>query len=83
MHRAVRELPVLGQEIYTWTDGLVTCNDYAQKADLIEVICSAMLKELRNQGLTDSPSDFLLDHGPIVQSRIQNPRLKQRNVWID
>ena len=28
--------------------------------------------ELRREGLSDSLSEFMLDHGPIVQSHIQN-----------
>lgn len=39
--------------------------------------------ELRTQGLTDSCSDFLQDHGPLVQMRIKDSRIKAMNVWIE
>jgi hypothetical protein len=59
------------------------CNDYPKKSILIEDICRLIIERLRNEGLSDSKSDFLLDHGPVIQSKINDPRLRQRNVWVD
>jgi len=83
MHRAVYNLPLLGQEIYSGIEDLITCKDSNKKSELIENICGVIIKTLRDQGLSDSPSDFLLDHGPVIQSKINDTWLRQRNVWVD
>jgi len=82
MHRAVRLLPVLGEFIYKRTQEMVIINDYRRKSSLIEEICSGIVKELRKRGLSDAPGDFLLDHGPVVQEKIEDTELKKRNVWV-
>jgi len=82
MHRAVRELPVLGENIFLKIGDLITSHEYQKKIAIIEDICSLVLKQLRNEGLTDFSGDFLLDHGPIIQSRIKDPSLRGKNVWV-
>ena len=83
MHRAVKALPVLGREIYSQIQELITCKDYPKKAMLIEDACRLIIKKFHEEGLSDSTSDFLLDHGPVIQNKIQDARLRQRNVWVD
>lgn len=83
MHRSVKALPRLGQEAYSRIENLITCKDVTKKSMLIEDISGLIIETLRHEGLSDSPSDFLLDHGPVIQSRITEPRLRQRNVWVD
>jgi hypothetical protein len=41
-----------------------------------------IIAELKAEDLTDSSSTFLLDHGPIIQSKIKDEKLRERNVWI-
>jgi hypothetical protein len=83
MHRAVKGLPILGQQIGEGIQDLMMCGDYPKKALLIEDLCRLVIQYLRKEGLSDSTSDFLLDHGPVIQGKINNPRIRQRNVWID
>lgn len=90
MHRGLRTLPVLGSVIYDLCSELVTAHTaepirkiYERKAGLMETICQHIIKELRCQGLTDSDSDFLLDHGPLVQNKIQDPVIRRINVWTE
>ena len=88
MHRAVRELPVLGAAIHHLTEELVTCPDrhrgpalYRQKVHLIERICARVIAVLKDQELSTGTSDFLLDHGPQVRSRIQDPGISALDLW--
>jgi len=83
MHRGVKALPILGREIYSGVQDLIACKDYPKKAIMIEDVCRLLIKKLRDEGLSNSPSDFLLDHGPVIHSRIKDSGLRQRNVWVD
>ena len=90
MHRALRELPRLGDVMYDLCSDLTTAHTvasgrkvYEWKSDRIEAICRHIVGELKRQDLTDSDSDFLLDHGPLIQSRIQDPLIKSISVWAE
>jgi hypothetical protein len=90
MHRALKSLPILGEEMFQLYYYLVRLHEiatgheiYQKKFILIEKICQLIIEELRTQGLTDSCSDFLQDHGPLVQMRIKDSRIKAMNVWIE
>ena len=90
MHRALRELPLLGNMMYNLCSDLATAHTvesgqkvYEWKSDRIEAICRHIVAELKRQDLTDSDSDFLLDHGSRVQSRIQDPLIKSISVWAE
>ncbi len=82
MHRALNGLSELGDVVYERLNSLVLTMDYNEKYMIIEEICSMIIKRLRAHGLTDSSSDFLLDHGPKLQEKIINEELRQKNVWI-
>ena len=90
MHRALRELPRLGDVMYDLCSDLTTAHTvasgrkvYEWKSDRIEAICRHIVGELKRQNLSDSNSDFLLDHGPPVQRRIQDPLIKSISVWAE
>jgi len=90
MHRALSELPCLGEQLYGMINELVTMHErakgeevYWKKIDQIERISRAIIGELRDRGLSDSESIFLLDHGPEVVRRIQDPELRGMNVWVE
>ena len=90
MHRAMRDLPILGSAFYSPIFNLVTIKEgtseetmYERKGRLIEEMCQTVIQELRREGLSDSPSDFLLDHGPAVQRLIDDPQMKAMNVWAE
>jgi hypothetical protein len=90
MHRAMKELPILGETVRQALGNLVTVHEedlegtiYERKSRLMEGISQLIIEELRRQGLSDSPSDFLLNHGPEVQSRIRDPHIRGIDVWAE
>ncbi|MFC1838760.1 DUF4037 domain-containing protein [Thermodesulfobacteriota bacterium] len=81
MHRGLMELPVLGQESYHLLSDLAHSNHFEENINIIESICRLVINKLREMGLTDSSSDFLLDHGPRVQSNIKDEYLRNIVPW--
>ena len=49
--------------------------EYERKIWIIEQICALLAAELQKQGLSDSDSDFLLEHAPCVRRHITDPEL--------
>lgn len=47
---------------------------------VIEAVSHCIRKELLRQGLSNADSDFLIDHGPLVQMKIADPELKATNL---
>ncbi len=83
MHRALKRLPVLGDKIHGLLSDLVMSEDLRDKARTIEEICAALIAQLHQDGLSDSPDYFLLEHGPRIQAKIQDPELRNMNVWVE
>jgi hypothetical protein len=90
MHRAMKGLPVLGDAVYTLLLDLVTAYEhesgkavYKKKSDCIEEMARLIIEGLRKEGLSHSGSDFLLDHGPIIQAKIKDPGLRDTNAWVE
>ncbi|MBN1848573.1 MAG: DUF4037 domain-containing protein [Deltaproteobacteria bacterium] len=81
MHRAVRGLPVLGEKIYGMISMLINLADMDEKKSAIEGICALIIEELHNQGLSDSDSDFLLDHAHHIHGKIKDRELGGR-FWV-
>lgn len=81
-HRAVRSLPILGELLYQKITDLVGISDYKRKNNIIEEISGEVIKEFQRSGLSDSSSDFLLDHGPVIHQKIKDENLRKRNVWL-
>jgi hypothetical protein len=82
MHRALKKLPLLGEWLHSRISQLVTTTSHEAKLPVIEEICGILIDELRSQGLSDSRSSFLLDHGPIVQNNIKDEAIRQTNIWV-
>jgi len=86
MHRSLKRLPILGESMYGLLGALVTAGEedaYQKRVELIEKACQEIIQELRRQRLSDSGSDFLLVHGPAIQSLIQDSQIRSINVWIE
>jgi len=75
-HRAVRNLPLLGESIYELVSALAQENNLQQNLERVESICALLVSELKRQGLTDAHGDFLIDHARSVFSRISDLRLR-------
>jgi hypothetical protein len=83
MHRAMKPLPILGETVYQNLLEIVTSLGHLRKNHLIDETCHILIEELRKPELSNSPSDSLLDHGPVIQSKIIDPGLRNTNVWLE
>ncbi|MDY6879489.1 MAG: DUF4037 domain-containing protein [Desulfatiglans sp.] len=81
-HRAVGDLPALGKFLHQKISHLTKTSVSEEKNRMIEEISTAIIQRLQEEGLSHSESDFLLDHGPIIQQKIRDENLRKRNVWI-
>ena len=80
MHQAVKELPILGMAINLKISEMIMLMDYKAKIGIIENICAMLIETLNSEGLTNSASDFLVEHAPIIQRKIKNPDLRNHFV---
>jgi hypothetical protein len=83
MHRSVLDLPLLGKWAHSLVADLITPTDLNRKVSTIEDACAVVIQELRAEGLTDSTSDFILDHGHSVHNRIKDAALRERFTVVD
>lgn len=82
MHRGLEGLPIL-HGMYGLLDELSGTTDADAVCALIETISGQVIAELRRQGLSDSGSDFLLDHCPAIMAGIQDPGLRRSHIMED
>lgn len=81
MHRGVKDLPLLGEWAHSTISDVIAPSDLKEKQQRIEKACEVIIRELRAEGLTDSASNFLLEHAHSVQNRIKDKALcKQISV---
>jgi Domain of unknown function (DUF4037) len=89
MHRGMRDLPVLGMECHELLGevcletGEVAPDVFARRERLIEQTSARLVEELTFEGLSDSESDFLMDHAHSVQARIETPALRGLPVTME
>ena len=90
MHRGLRELPLQGSTIAELMNGLAKHTGLPAKEedsqygdDIIETICAILIAELQQQGLSNSTSSFLLDHGLSIHNTIENAELRNTNPWVE
>lgn len=88
-HRGVSQLPVLGKETASCVTELAGM-DWRLGARLesvagetVESLCRMVAARLRADGLSDTAGDWLLEHGPSVQSRIETPELRRMSVMLE
>ena len=79
----MKGLPILGEVTYKLLSDIVISYGPGKKSQLMEETCANIIDEFRREGLSDSPSDFLLDHGPVVQSKIQDEELRNTDVRLE
>lgn len=75
IHRGLLDLPLLGTEIHCLMKKLLGAEGEEEHIQWIEKISFLIIEELRRQNLSESSSDFLLDHGIQIQKHIQDPTL--------
>ena len=67
---------------YKAIGSLLSETDNRKKIEIIEIISARIIKELTNQGLSSSASDFLLDHGPVINEKIQDEKLRKKFIIL-
>jgi len=72
----------MGREVHERIGALLKAVEPEKQAEIMEVVSVLLADELRRQGLSDSPSDFLLDHAPRFHEKISDPALRQRLTVI-
>ena len=82
MHRGLKELPILGEQSYQLLQQLVNTGN-GDGTVYIEELCMLIIEEMRRVGLSNSASDFLLDHGPEVQIQILDANLRKIDPWVE
>ena len=86
VHRGLLDLPILGQTAYEKMQRLSVLSlekDSKEMEWIVEEFCVACVEELKAQGLTSSSEAFLLEQGPEVLKRIQEPALRNSNPWVE
>jgi hypothetical protein len=87
MHRALRSLPVLGEELFPALDVLVGSGESKthtreKKTKIIEEISALFIRELERQGFSAARSDFLLEHGLAVQQGIRDKAIRNIDAFL-
>jgi hypothetical protein len=78
IHRAVADLPLLGAVVHDQIIEILTVAEPRQQVHVMSTLVNQAIQALRDQGLSDSPINFLLDHAPVVHGKIKDARLKKR-----
>lgn len=81
-HRGLLALPRLGRLAHVRIAALTDSADDEEKLAHIAALCAAAVAELQVDGLTDSNSPFLVDHGPLIHERIDDPALRRVSVLV-
>lgn len=81
-HRALGTLSPTGENLAVLMTKVVESSDDAIKIQGIETICALLIGLIREQGLSGSSSDFLLDHGPNVRACIKDRHLRAEDTWM-
>lgn len=83
MHPAVKPLPILGETIHMMISTLIEQTDLDAKLSVIEEICECIIEQLKREELSDSDSDFLLDHAHSIYERISDQHLREHVSVVD
>jgi hypothetical protein len=79
--RAAETLPILGAYMAQSVTEVIKTGAQTHRENKIEQMCARIIQALKDQGLSDADSDFLLDHGPRVHSLIQDGGIKRIDMW--
>ena len=82
MHRGLRELPLLGAQAAPLMETILS-GDAWRASRSIEELSALVIAELQKEGLTNSRSDFLLDHGPELQAHVEDEALRRLPVFAE
>ena len=68
--------------MHTQIDRLLASPEPRAQAGIIEHLSGQAIQVIRDQGLSDGSSDFLLDHAAAVNAKIKDSRLGERLTVI-
>lgn len=80
--RGMRELLILSSLADDLTELLKEPYNKDKNLPLIEKICSAVLSELKNQGVSNLSDDFLETHAYSIQNKISDPILRNSSIIL-
>ncbi len=81
-HRGLPGLPRLGCFVHERIAAMMSAADADTKRAHIDALCAVAVAELQAEGLTGSDSPFLVDHGPLIHQRIDDPALRRLSVLV-
>jgi len=81
-HRAVKVLPILGNDSYDAIAELMEMNSPKDKEIRLESFAKKIIAQLKELGLSEGESDFLPDHGPLIQECIRDEEMRSYSVWM-
>jgi hypothetical protein len=81
LQKGIGALPRLGVFMQRHVPELVKERSTDGKMARIDLICGAVISELKKEGLSDCYSRFLVDHGPAVHDKIEDSALRATDVW--
>lgn len=86
MHRSLLTLPKLGKALYPQYENITIFDIKNDQLNLIyqkiEMISKNIIEELIKQDLSDIDSNFLCDHGPVIQKKIKDSYLHSLHVMV-
>ena len=80
--RALRALPLLGAETDAAAEKLAELPDGPEAAYVMEGAAAAIAAQLREQGLSGSGSDFLMDHIGALLGGVRDEKLRARGISL-
>ena len=78
--RAMKELPCLNELVPPLTDLLTGTFSLAEKAPLIETVCSTILRFLKENGLTRRTDSYLEPHAFEIMKQIRSSALRELHI---
>lgn len=87
LHRSLMKLPILGVEAHKLISVIVNpfsgqLNHCKNSYDAMQIICSLIANELREEGLCTTRSDFLLDYGVEIKNSITEKNLRELDLFL-
>jgi hypothetical protein len=83
LFRGLRELSPFGEAVYRGLCELSKASDIRAEQREAESVSALLIAELRSRGLSDSGSDFLMDHCGLLLRGIADEQLRSRPLPLD
>ncbi len=85
-HRGLLNLSLMGEETYQELNSLAL-SSLTEKENYIvftaENLCKKLADYFRENGMSESDSDFLLDHAPQILQKCKEESIRNSNPWLE